>query len=235
MGPVTTTASSTPCCINPRTDLLVAPEIQAKLPGLQRRAWMVGAGAGLLLPGAGWALPDAGPVLEPASGMRLERRDESLLFSADLAWELPPAVSDALNKGIPVHFIAEVDLLNERWWWTDKVLLNAQRYLRLSFQPLTRRWRLHTGSTPFDGRGLTVALGTTFETLEAALAAMQRIVRWRIGDAASLPSSGEVQLVLRFRIDLSQFPRPLQIGALGSSGWNLLVTREARVSVESLR
>ncbi len=34
---------------------------------------------------------------------------------------------------------------------------------------------------------------------------------------------------LRFRLDMSQLPRPLQIGAVGRSDWNLLVFRSQRL------
>ena len=39
------------------------------------------------------------------------------------------------------------------------------------------------------------------------------------------PTQSGVSVQLRFRIDLSQLPRPLQIGALGRSGWNLQLSR----------
>ena len=122
----------------------------------------------------------------------------------------------------------------ERWYWRDEVLFTAQRYLRLSYQPLTRRWRLYDGSQPFEGQGLALALTHTYENLSEALSAMQRLVRWRIAKVSDLPSTGEALLELRFRIDTSQFPRPLQIGALGRADWNLLVQRQARILLDSL-
>ncbi|HQS65355.1 MAG TPA: DUF4390 domain-containing protein, partial [Acidovorax defluvii] len=39
----------------------------------------------------------------------------------------------------------------------------------------------------------------------------------------------------RFRLDLSQLPRPLQIGAVGSAGWSLMVTRNQRLVPEVAR
>lgn len=168
-------------------------------------------------------------------GLKLQREGSELLLSATLNWWLPEMVKDALLKGIPVHFIAEAQIFQERWYWSDKELLSAQRYMRLSYQPLTRRWRLYSGNRPFEGQGLGVALSDTFETLDDAVQAMQRIVRWRVGDTAELPTSGSAILQLRFRIDLSHFPRPLQIGALGRSDWNLLVTRREEVNLGQLQ
>lgn len=233
MVQVTTTASSTLCC--KKTSDALPPQ------GMQRRALMGAACAAALSPV--WAVAEGLSVATRASlrpenapqGMLLQRDGDELLLSAVLNWALPDLVQDALLKGIPVHFVAEAEMLQERWYWSDKELLNAKRYMRLSYQPLTRRWRLYTGSRPFEGQGLGVALSSAFETLEEAVQAMQRIVRWRVGDVASLPDSGSAVLQLRFRIDLSHFPRPLQIGALGRADWNLLVTRREQVDLGLLQ
>jgi len=172
---------------------------------------------------------------EDRNGMQLLRDGDALLLTANLHWSLPDLVQDALLKGIPVHFIADAEMLRERWYWSDQELLTAARFMRLSYQPLTRRWRLYTGSQPFEGQGLGVALSSSFDTLQEAVQAMQRIVRWRIGHMADVPSSGSAMVRLRFRIDLSHFPRPLQIGALGRADWNLLVTRSERVDLGQLQ
>lgn len=181
--------------------------------------------------------PLSSEVLLPdeKTGLELQREGDALLLTSSLHWVLPDLVQDALLKGIPVHFIAQADMVRERWYWSNQELLSAERFMRLSYQPLTRRWRLYTGSQPFEGQGLGVALSSTFETLQEAVQAMQRIVRWRIGTMGKLPSSGLALLQLRFRIDLSHFPRPLQIGALGRSDWNMLVTRREWVDLGQLQ
>lgn len=249
---VTTTDSSTPCC-KKTADAALSPH------GQQRRAaaaWALSLGASALLAAHGAhaqqeaeaPLPpeqegdaEASPTLPSVDksldweNLRLQREGESLLLSARFQWSLPDLVLDALLKGIPVHFIAEAQMLRERWYWSDQQLLSAVRYMRLSYQPLIRRWRLYDGSQPFEGQGLKLALSSTFESLADAVQAMQRIVRWRIGSMTELPSDGTALLQLRFRIDLSHFPRPLQIGALGRSDWNLLVTRRETVDLEALQ
>lgn len=235
MARVTTTDSSTPCC----------KKIADPLPlhGQHRRAWILAAVCGAMTAtvAPSWVCAQAlaedayAPELENASGMELQRNGDDLLLTAVLNWTLPPSVQDALLSGIPVHFVAEVDMLQERWYWSDKELLQDRRYMRLSYQPLTRRWRLYTGSQPFERQGLSGVLSSTFDTLDAAVQAMQRIARWRIGQISELPESGSALLRLRFRIDVSHFPRPLQIGALGRSDWNLLVTRQEMINLGQLQ
>jgi len=72
--------------------------------------------------------------------LRLERADEGgVLLSANVKFELPPVIDDALDKGIPMFFVAEATLLRDRWYWYDKQVTSVARHMRLSYQPLTRR------------------------------------------------------------------------------------------------
>lgn len=170
-----------------------------------------------------------------ADSLQLRSSGDALLLSTTLRFELPALVEDALHKGIPVHFVQEARLLSERWYWSDKVVAQTARHLRLSFQPLTRRWRLYAGATSLSERGPGgVALGVSFDSLEDALSAMQRITHWNVAELAQLPSSGDLQLEVQMRIDTAQLPRPLQIGNLGRSGWNVLAARSKRFDVREL-
>lgn len=175
--------------------------------------------------------------VEPAEvvGVRLERADDSLSLSASLDFTLPELAVDALQKGIPMFFVMEAQLLRERWYWSDKMVAEATRYMRLSYQPLTRRWRLNTSNVPFTNSGLGVVLGQNFDDLDEALSAMQRVSRWRIGPSDALDVDAAHTVQLRFRLDMSQLPRPLQIGAVGRSDWNLLVSRSQRIAPNSLK
>ena len=172
---------------------------------------------------------------EPAevTQLRLERSEEGVLLSASVRFELPPAVDDALSKGIPMFFVAEASLLRDRWYWYDKLVASAARHMRLSYQPLTRRWRLQVSPTPIGSAGL--ALGQTFDTREEALAAVQHIARWKIAEASDLEPDARYSVDFRFRLDVSQLPRPFQIGAVGQAEWNISVARNQRLAVEMAR
>jgi hypothetical protein len=165
--------------------------------------------------------------------LRLERTEDGVLLNATVRFDLPPAVDDALQKGIPMFFVAEATLLRDRWYWYDKPVAGAQRHMRLSYQPLTRRWRLQVSSAPIGSSGL--ALGQSFDTQEEALRAVQSIARWKIADVADLEADARYSIDFRFRLDVSQLPRPLQIGVVGQADWNVSVARTQRLAVESGR
>ncbi|WP_370680721.1 DUF4390 domain-containing protein [Comamonas sp. GB3 AK4-5] len=170
-------------------------------------------------------------------GLQLRSTGEVLQLSAALNFELPTLVEDALYKGIPVHFVQSARMVSERWYWSDKLIAQVERHMRLSYQPLTRRWRLYSSSSPLNerGQGGGVALGVGFDSLDDALQSMQRITRWSVAELSQLPSSGELLVELQMRIDIAQLPRPLQIGTLGRKSWSVLESRVQRVDVLSLQ
>lgn len=153
--------------------------------------------------------------------LRLEHSDDEWQLSAQLQFELPPAVEDALLKGIPMVFVYSADVLRERWYWYDKKLVNAERNLRLAYQPLTRRWRLNVYSGPVASSSVGLALNQSFDSLGQALSAIKRLSKWKIADTSDLDAGTKYKVDFRFRLDLGQLPRPFQIGAIGQADWDI--------------
>ena len=172
------------------------------------------------------------PITE-ISQLRLERSDEGVFLSANVNFDLPVVVEDALKKGIPLFFVAEAVVFRDRWYWYDKQIETSARHMRLSYQALTRRWRLVVSHAPIGNSGL--ALGQNFDTQDEALAAVQRIYRWRIADPGALEGDARYNVDFRFRLDVSQLPRPFQIGVVGQGDWNISVMRNQRLTVESAK
>lgn len=164
------------------------------------------------------------------SELQLERTEEGVFLTANVRFDLPGIVEDALLKGIPMFFVAEAELFRDRWYWYDKKISAQQRHMRLAYLPLTRRWRLHVSPTPIGNAGLGVSLSQNFDSLGDALAAVQRVSRWKIADAVEIDARYNVDF--RFRLDVSQLPRPFQIGAVGQSDWSLSAARNQRLPLE---
>lgn len=165
--------------------------------------------------------------------LAVEQTGDAVLLTSAVRFELSDALEDALLKGVPLIFVAEADIIRERWYWTNKKVSSANRHLRLSYQPLTRRWRLTIGSGQGGAAELGMALNQNFETLTAALAAVQRPSRWKIAEAAVVEPAQKYRLDFSFRLDTTQLPRPLQIGTLGQSEWSISVTASRPLVPES--
>src|SRR5690625_6085339 len=71
-----------------------------------------------------------------------ELADEHLLLNADIELDLTGELHKAANKGIPIYFTANVEVVKPRWWWFDKVIVKKQMTWRVVYNALTRQWRV---------------------------------------------------------------------------------------------
>lgn len=171
----------------------------------------------LLLPGTALA-QGAAAALED---VRLSRAEDGLRLAYSAKLELPRAVDDALHKGVALYFAAEVLLTRSRWYWRDATVARAQRQWRLSYQPLSRQYRLSTGG-----------LHQSYESLTEALAVIARTRGWPLELREELATDSSYELRFTLRLDTTQLPAPLQIG-LGA-GASLNLSREQRLSAAEL-
>lgn len=162
------------------------------------------------------------------SAMQLSRSETELFLNAQIAFEMSPIVQDALTKGVPMIFTAEAEITRDRWYWYDKTITIASRVMRLSYQPLTRRWRVNVGTGG-------VSLPQYFESLNDALASIKRFNRWRVADLAEIDPTTAHTIQFKFKLDLSELPRPFQIGLIGNNEWLIETNKSMRFVAESIK
>jgi hypothetical protein len=194
-------------------DPAALPASPAALRGLR---WLLGLLLSLLLV----------TVMAQGEGVELshlstERSEDGLLLSFGTRYDLPRPVEDALQKGLPIYFVAEASLYRSRWYWRDARVGNATRTWRLSWQPLTRQYRVSTG-------GLT----QSYVNLREAMDAVRGVSGWRIAEPREIDDDGKHYLEFSYRLDTSQLPRPMQIGLSSSQGWLLSVERSFNLNAD---
>jgi len=137
-------------------------------------------------------------------------REDQYVLDADFDIALTPILEEILAKGVPLNFLLEVELIRPRWYWfNDKVAQLAQPY-KLSYNSLTRQYRVSLGT-----------LYQNFGTLDEALRFIGSVRSLPVADKAALQQGVTYQGALRLRLDVSQLPKPFQITALGSREWNV--------------
>jgi hypothetical protein len=186
----------------------------------------------LMVVGEAQAQPPLGPPIQ-LEDVQLLRLDDGYYAQADMQIEWPAVVEEALSKGVPLHFVARVAILRERWYWYDREVAHQERYMRLSYQPLTRRWRLLVSAQPIGNTGLGVSLGQSFDSATEVMSALGRIHRWKVAELSQLELDGKYRVDFSFRLDLTQLPRPLQLGILGDSDWNIGVSRSFKLTADA--
>lgn len=168
---------------------------------------------GLALAGAGAAQAQGVELAQ----LQTTRADGALNLDFVARVTLPRAVEDALQRGVPIYFVAEAQLLRNRWYWRDERVSRVSRSWRLAYQPLTSAWRVSLGG-----------LNQTFPSLAEALANVSRSGGWKLADLSQLDEKG-YYLEFSYRLDSSQLPGPMQFGLGGQGDWAVGVSRSIKV------
>ena len=148
--------------------------------------------------------------------LQLGRDDGMLTLEYNARIKLSHALEDALQRGVPMYFIAEATLFRKRWYWRDERITRIGRSWRVSYQPLTASWRLSLGG-----------LAQSFPTLAEAMAPLSRVSGWQLAELERLETGERYYVDFIWRLDNSQLPQPMQID-LGSD-WKLGIERTLRV------
>jgi len=173
-----------------------------------------------LLAPAAFALSLLAATLAQAEGIEVRSAalvagDEGYFLEADFEIALNPTLEDALNKGVSLYFLLEFEVIRPRWFnvfglgFLNEKVVNTQQQYRLSFNPLTRQYRLGVGS-----------LFQNFGSMSEALDFLSRVRRRQVLEPGVLSKGSTYSAAVRMRLDVSQLPKPFQLNALASRDWN---------------
>jgi hypothetical protein len=161
-----------------------------------------------------------------SGALSLTTREDGYFLSADYRIELPQRLEEAL-LAVPLFFVFDYDLEQRRWYWLDKTVASGTVTYRLSFNALTRQYRVAINA---DGQRSASAT-LNFASLEEALRLISRVRREAIVPVNALERGERYRLTARLRLDLTQLPKPFQLNALTQREW-LLDSELRRISIE---
>ena len=177
---------------------------------LQRwRRWRIAALVALALaalPLAGTAAPEGAEVRD----VRIEQTDDGIMLESNMSIELTVRLEEAVSRGVPLYFIVEYELYRARWYWWDEKASSGSRTYRLTYNALTRQYRLSSG-----------LLGQTFEGIDEVERFLSRVTSRRIAGRADLTKGTRYEAAVRLRLDVNALPKPIQMNALASREWSL--------------
>ncbi len=135
---------------------------------------------------------------------------DSYRLNADFDISFTHTLEDALNKGVALYFVTEFELTRPRWYWFDQKVVEMRQQFKLSYNALTRQYRLSVGT-----------LFQNYATLEEAVSVMSQLHNRVVADKDALEKNHKYHAALRMELDLSQLPKPFQVNALASKDWTL--------------
>ena len=135
-----------------------------------------------------------------------------LLYVVNASVEMPPnpRLEEILESGVAIPFRAEFVLTRSRWWWLDETVVERTMEFRLFYHALTRQYRLSIGS-----------IHRSFRSYDEALRSMLSIRNWAVLDRSRLSDGDTYTAAIRFRLDMSQLPKPFQVVIFGNKDLDL--------------
>jgi hypothetical protein len=136
--------------------------------------------------------------------------DDAYVLNAEFDLALNPTLEEALQKGVPLYFEIEFTLVRPRKYWFDEKVTAFSTQYRVSYNALTRQYRVASG-----------LLGQTFDGLDEVERFLSRVTSREIARAEDLQKGVRYEAAIRMRLDVNQLPKPFQLSALASREWSL--------------
>jgi len=131
-------------------------------------------------------------------------------LSSNFDFELSPYLENALIKGVALNFKTSFEIKKAVWYWRDKSIVSKERNFKLNYHPLTRKYRLRSGS-----------LHLAYDNLQQALNMLKRLRSWPVVDHHLLKKKEKYKVGLRIFLDKSQLPPPFQITEFNNTNLDL--------------
>lgn len=138
--------------------------------------------------------------------------DGMLVLDAQISYQLSPAATEALQNGVALFIIIDVELIRPRKWYLDKTVAEFEHHFKIERHALSGQY-LFTNLATGERR--------RFESMEEMLARLGAITGLRVVDSAQLNSAPAYNGRIRARLDIEALPTPLRPMAYLSKKWRL--------------
>ena len=140
----------------------------------------------------------------------LHAEEDGYYLNADFDLSLNSTLEEALQKGVPLYFVLEFEITRPRWYWLDEKVVSASTQYRMTYNALTRQYRVSIG-----------LLAQGFATLEEVEHFLSRVTSREVASLDKLVKGTRYDAAVRLRLDVNQLPKPFQVSALASREWTL--------------
>ncbi len=138
----------------------------------------------------------------------MRQTEDGYQLVTDFKINLNYVVQQTLSLGIPLYFVGEFSLTRSRWYWLDEQVFQSEQTVKLSYNVLTRQYRISRG-----------ALFQNFASLDEMLHILARQNSAYIPTELMKKDSSYIAAV-RLRLDTKQLPKLMQVNVLTSKDWD---------------
>ena len=176
----------------------------SKLTRTVVRAWVVGLSLMLGLSSS------ANAKITTQYATMTRHSDGVYALNADFRLSLPQQLQDAVNHGTPLSFQVEFSMARPRWYWSNEDIISTSREQRISYNSLTREYRVSLGANQYR-----------YNTLNEALLNLSRVSQWRVVSPSQFQIGEQYEASIRIYLNTHKLPRTYQLNSYTNQGWGL--------------
>jgi hypothetical protein len=166
----------------------------------------------LLLCVTTFAYAAASSINIKSADLRLE--DDYYNLSAEVEIGFDSEFEEAINKGVPLNFLVEFQIVSPRKYWFDDEIVTTSQNVTLSYHALTKQYLVNRGVHQ-----------KSFETLSEAKQELAELSNWKVVEKSLLAKNEVYNAALLIRLDQTKLPKAIQVDTIASEKWNLTSQR----------
>jgi hypothetical protein len=140
----------------------------------------------------------------------LQLQEDYYSLSADAEFSFDNEIEEAINKGVPLNFLVEFQIVSPRKYWFDDEIVTTSQNVTLSYHALTRQYLVNRG-----------AHQKSFETLSEAKQELAELSDWKVVEKSLIEKNEVYNAALLIRLDQTKLPKAIQVDTIASEKWNL--------------
>ena len=139
-------------------------------------------------------------------------RDQVYTLSAKIDFNFSAPALEALQNGVPLLVLIDLEVEQQRKWWLNKDIAELQQGYLLLYHALTEKYIINN---------LNSGAQENYDSLDSAISALGTIEDLPILDAKLAGNKGRYIVSMHAYLDLEALPAPMRPLAYISSKWRL--------------
>ncbi len=140
--------------------------------------------------------------------------EEAYVLNADFEIDFNTQMEEAINKGVPLNFLIEFQLVVPHKYWFDDEIETDTMPVTLSYHALAKQYLLNMVVNKQNHQ-------KSFETINEAVIELSHLRDWKVLDKAVIEKGTVYSAALLMRLNQKKLPKALQVEALSSEAWDL--------------
>ena len=140
----------------------------------------------------------------------LQLVDDFYLLNAEISIDFDAEIEEAINKGVPLHFLIEFQVVSPRKYWFDDEIITTTNRVVLSYHALTKQYLVNRETHQ-----------KSFETLDEAVDELLQLTDLKVFEKVLIEKDANYKAALLMRLDQAKLPKAIQVDAIASEKWNI--------------